>query len=157
MPSTMSASEPTRRGLAASPKKAIPARAAPTAPRPVQTAYAVPRGSRFMAKASRTTLPAMKSSVRTEGSGRVTEFALHLVGGGTRDNLLVKQTAAALNRPVTAGPVEGTAAGNLLVQLIAAGELGGLAEARTAVRRSFPVTTVEPDPALAAAFAARRG
>ena len=82
---------------------------------------------------------------------------LHLVGGGTRDQLLVKLTASALDRPVTAGPVEGTAAGNLLVQLIAAGELGGVAEARAVVRRSFPVTTTEPDPALAAAFAARRG
>ncbi|MBQ4106575.1 MAG: rhamnulokinase [Lentisphaeria bacterium] len=82
---------------------------------------------------------------------------LHVVGGGTRDQLLVKLTAAALNRPVTAGPVEGTAVGNLLVQLIAAGELNGLAEARQVVSRSFPVATVEPDPVWAEKFAALRG
>jgi rhamnulokinase len=72
---------------------------------------------------------------------------LHIVGGGSKNALLNQFTANALQIPVLAGPVEATAAGNLLVQAIALGDLPSLAAARQVLRDSFPVQTVEPESA----------
>jgi len=47
-------------------------------------------------------------------------------------------------RKVVAGPIEATAAGNLLVQAIGSGEVSGLDEAREIVRQSFPITEFQP-------------
>lgn len=69
---------------------------------------------------------------------------IHIVGGGSRNQVLNQFVADATGRPVVAGPAEATAAGNVLVQAIGAGALSGLAEARALIRRSFAVTTVEP-------------
>jgi hypothetical protein len=49
---------------------------------------------------------------------------------------------------VLAGPVEAAALGNVLVQLHASGDLGGLTEMREVVRRSTALEAFEPDPAL---------
>ncbi len=62
---------------------------------------------------------------------------IHIVGGGTKDTFLCQLAADACGIPVTAGPVEATAIGNLLMQYIAAGELKDLGEARQLVIRSF--------------------
>jgi len=70
---------------------------------------------------------------------------LHIVGGGSKNTLLNQFTANALQIPVVAGPVEATAAGNLLVQAIALGDLPSLAAARQVLRESFPVQTFEPE------------
>jgi rhamnulokinase len=56
--------------------------------------------------------------------------AVHIVGGGSRNHLLNQAVADVTGLPVVAGPVEATALGNLLVQLIALGDLAGLAQAR---------------------------
>jgi rhamnulokinase len=69
---------------------------------------------------------------------------LHIVGGGSRNALLNQFTANALQIPVLAGPVEATAAGNILVQAIASGRLASLAEAREVVRASSEITQVDP-------------
>ena len=69
---------------------------------------------------------------------------IHVVGGGTRNALLCRFAADACGRPVLAGPVEATAAGNVLIQAIARGRLGSLADARAVVARSFPPTAYEP-------------
>jgi rhamnulokinase len=69
---------------------------------------------------------------------------LHLVGGGTQDKMLNQFTANAINRIVVAGPVEATATGNLLVQAMAAGEIGSLEELRRVVRNSFDTETYTP-------------
>ena len=58
-------------------------------------------------------------------------------------------TADVARRRVLAGPVEGAALGNVLVQLHAAGELGSLADMRELVRSSTEVLVYEPDPDLA--------
>ncbi len=69
---------------------------------------------------------------------------IHVVGGGTQNRQLCQATADACQRPVAAGPVEATAIGNLLVQAIAAGDVGSVAEARAIVRESFTVENYEP-------------
>jgi sugar (pentulose or hexulose) kinase len=45
---------------------------------------------------------------------------------------------------VVTGPVEATALGNVLVQAIALGHIGSVAEGREVVRRSFELKTFEP-------------
>lgn len=69
---------------------------------------------------------------------------LHIVGGGANNALLCQFTADAIGRPVVAGPTEGSAIGNIAVQLMALGHIGSLAEARDVIRASFPLQTYEP-------------
>ena len=70
---------------------------------------------------------------------------LHIVGGGGQNLLLNQFTANAVGRPVVVGPVEATAAGNILMQLVAAGEISSLAEGREIIQRSFEPTTYLPE------------
>jgi rhamnulokinase len=70
--------------------------------------------------------------------------AIHVVGGGSRNALLCQFTADACDRPVHAGPIEATAIGNVLVQMVAQGELASMDEAREVVRRSFLITEYRP-------------
>jgi rhamnulokinase len=73
---------------------------------------------------------------------------LHMVGGGINNTMLCQFTANAIQRPVWAGPTEGSAIGNVVVQLMALGKIGSLQEARAIIRESFPIVTYEPqDPA----------
>ena len=60
-----------------------------------------------------------------------------IVGGGSKDTYLNELTAAVCGRKVTAGPVEGTAIGNILVQMISMGAINGIEEARELIRKSF--------------------
>lgn len=69
---------------------------------------------------------------------------IHIVGGGTQNRLLSQFTADATGRVVVAGPVEATAYGNLLVQMMARGDLASLVEGRELVRRSTDVQVYEP-------------
>jgi rhamnulokinase len=69
---------------------------------------------------------------------------LYIVGGGTQNRLLSQFAADATGRQVITGPVEATAAGNILMQAVAVGALGSLEEARTVVRSSFEVSQFEP-------------
>ena len=69
---------------------------------------------------------------------------IHIVGGGTKDTFLCQLAANACGIPVTAGPVEATAIGNLLMQYVAAGELKDLREARELVSRSFDPVVYQP-------------
>ena len=65
----------------------------------------------------------------------VTYTSINIVGGGCQDRYLNALTADATGLEVFAGPIEGTAIGNLIVQMIAAGEFADLAEARKAIQR----------------------
>jgi rhamnulokinase len=69
---------------------------------------------------------------------------IHIVGGGTRNRQLCQATADACGRRVLAGPVEATAIGNIMMQAVAAGEVGSIAEARQIIRRSFAVEEYVP-------------
>ncbi|MGD0770359.1 MAG: FGGY-family carbohydrate kinase [Tepidisphaeraceae bacterium] len=69
---------------------------------------------------------------------------IHIVGGGSQNELLNQMTADACARPVVAGPVEATAIGNILVQAMAVGRVKSLAEARAIVRENFNVQRYEP-------------
>lgn len=69
---------------------------------------------------------------------------IHMVGGGTQNQLQCQFTADATNRPVIAGPVEATTIGNVIMQMVALGQLSSLGEGRDLIRRSFDVKTYEP-------------
>ncbi len=69
---------------------------------------------------------------------------IHIVGGGSLNQLLCQMTADACDRLVVAGPVEATATGNLLMQMIGTGRLHSVDEARRLVRASFDPVRYEP-------------
>ena len=71
---------------------------------------------------------------------------IHIVGGGSRNQVLNQFVADATARVVVAGPGEATAAGNVIVQAIGSGLLKDVGEARQLIRRSFPLTVFEPKP-----------
>lgn len=71
---------------------------------------------------------------------------IHVIGGGSQNELLCQMTADATQRPVIAGPVEATALGNVLVQWMALGEIGSLSDARALLRSSFELGCYEPEP-----------
>ena len=66
---------------------------------------------------------------------------IHIIGGGCQDKLLCQITADATRLPVFAGPCEGTAAGNLIVQAIALRHIKDLTEARKVIADSFEIKT----------------
>jgi rhamnulokinase len=86
-----------------------------------------------------------RAAVRTaaELSGRDIEV-IHLVGGGSRNELLCQLTADACGFPVVAGPVEATALGNILVQARTHGLVNDLARMRDLVARTQPLRRYEP-------------
>lgn len=69
---------------------------------------------------------------------------LHLVGGGSNNELLNQFTANAIARPVWVGPTEASAIGNLIVQWTTLGYITDLNEGRSIIRQSFPIETYEP-------------
>jgi len=81
---------------------------------------------------------------RLEESLGIRAGVIHVVGGGSRNGLLCQLTADATGRPVVAGPDEATASGNVLVQAMAKGLVGSLAEARGIVRASYKLLEYEP-------------
>ncbi|HTV12439.1 MAG TPA: rhamnulokinase family protein [Acidimicrobiales bacterium] len=70
--------------------------------------------------------------------------AVHVVGGGSLNELLCQWTADATGLPVLAGPSEASELGNLLVQAVALGELASADDARSVARASFPPVLYEP-------------
>lgn len=90
---------------------------------------------------------AMKYRMALEGLEEIVGHplsVLHVVGGGSQNELLNQFTANAINKPVIAGPVEATAIGNLAVQLRALGAVRNLSEIRQLVRASVPLREYQP-------------
>jgi rhamnulokinase len=69
---------------------------------------------------------------------------IHVVGGGSQNELLNQFAANACGRPVVAGPIEATALGNVLVQARTSGALSTLGEMREIVRASSALKHYEP-------------
>ena len=69
---------------------------------------------------------------------------IHIVGGGSQNRLLNQMAADACNRPIVAGPVEATAIGNVMMQAVADGAVGSIAQAREVICKSFAVQEYLP-------------
>jgi rhamnulokinase len=69
---------------------------------------------------------------------------LHIVGGGSQNKMLNQFIANATGIPISAGPIEGTAIGNIMMQAIADGKIKNINEGRKLVGSSFPVEHFEP-------------
>ena len=74
-----------------------------------------------------------------------TYTSLNIVGGGSQDDYLNQQTANATGLTIFAGPTEGTALGNLMVQFMYAGIFSELAKARASIRKSFEIKEFQPE------------
>ena len=66
---------------------------------------------------------------------------LHLMGGGTKDGFLCELSSESLGIPVIAGPVEATALGNIVLQLIALGEIESIEKGRKIIAETEKVKT----------------
>lgn len=73
---------------------------------------------------------------------------IRIIGGGCRNRLLNQLCADACQLPVSAGPVEASALGNLCAQWIALGEIDNLEAARALIRASFPCEEYLPKAAI---------
>jgi len=71
---------------------------------------------------------------------------LRIVGGGCKDTLLDQLAANATGRKVITGPTEATATGNLIMQMLAMGDIQSLSEGREIIRNSFAEETREFEP-----------
>lgn len=69
---------------------------------------------------------------------------IHIVGGGVQNATLCQFTADSTAREVLAGPVEATAAGNIMAQALAQERVSTLAEIRSILGKSFKVTRYVP-------------
>ena len=76
---------------------------------------------------------------------------VHVLGGGARNSRLNQWLSNALDVPVITGPVEATALGNALMQLVGLGELHGLGEVR-AIAQNVPTQVISPQTAGRAAW-----
>lgn len=91
---------------------------------------------------------ALKYRMVMEGLEEIVGYTLpvlHVVGGGCKNTMLCQYTANAIHRPVSAGPIEATAVGNLAAQLIALKEVANVQQVRQLVKRSFPAYEYYPE------------
>jgi len=77
-------------------------------------------------------------------SGKSFDY-VNIIGGGSENMYLNELTALACNLPVIAGPAEATAIGNIVSQMLAAGEIKDVESAREIIRQSFSVREVSPE------------
>jgi rhamnulokinase len=69
---------------------------------------------------------------------------IHVVGGGVKNHLLCQMTADACNRRVIAGPVEATALGNVISQLLGMKRFHSIEAVRAWMRQSSALEIYEP-------------
>lgn len=69
---------------------------------------------------------------------------LHIGGGGGRNRLLSQLTANALQVPVITGPYDATSAGNIMMQMMAVGDIASYEEGKELIRMSFPGEAYTP-------------
>jgi rhamnulokinase len=76
-------------------------------------------------------------------TGRTIEV-IHILGGGSQNDLLNQLTADICGITVKTGPVEATLFGNIAVQAISAGVVANLTEARALIEKSFTSKVFQP-------------
>ncbi len=69
--------------------------------------------------------------------------AIHIIGGGTKAEILCKMIADATGKTVIAGPVEASAMGNIAIQMMTSGAIADLKEARQIIKRSTEPKTYQ--------------
>ncbi|WP_405801454.1 rhamnulokinase family protein [Streptomyces sp. NBC_01506] len=88
---------------------------------------------------------AHRATLRTAAELSGTDIrVVHLVGGGSRNELLCQLTSDATGLPVVAGPAEATALGNILVQARARGLVGDRTATRRLIARTQRLRRYEP-------------
>lgn len=70
---------------------------------------------------------------------------LHVIGGGSLNRYLMQYAANSLKMPVICGPVEGTALGNILMQIKSAGKVETLPQMRAISAASVKLKTYMPE------------
>jgi rhamnulokinase len=70
---------------------------------------------------------------------------IHIIGGGSLNEMLCQFTADATGIPVYAGPVEATAIGNILTQAMALKRIASVDELRSIVQNSFDLKNYLPE------------
>lgn len=70
---------------------------------------------------------------------------IHVMGGGTKDKLLLGMTAQSCNVNVYGGPIEATALGNIAIQLISSGEIESISKARKIIANGENLTLYKPE------------
>jgi len=69
---------------------------------------------------------------------------LYIIGGGSQNSLLCELTAKKTGIPVFAGPVEATAIGNILIQMISEGEIESIKEGRMKIKEAYDIKEFRP-------------
>lgn len=69
---------------------------------------------------------------------------IHVMGGGTKDKLLLQMTAQSCNVNVYGGPIEATALGNVAIQLMSTGAIKDIKEARKIIAKGENLKLYEP-------------
>ena len=80
-----------------------------------------------------------------ENATKHTYSRIHMVGGGIQNELLCQMASDAMGRVAIAGPVEGTAIGNIVTQAIGKGVIKDRVAARRLISNSVTLKTYEPD------------
>lgn len=68
---------------------------------------------------------------------------LNIIGGGSKNELLNKLTKQKTGKRIIVGPSEGTALGNLIMQMVSANEINSVAEGRELISKSFEVKEID--------------
>ena len=67
---------------------------------------------------------------------------LNIIGGGSKNGLLNELTKAKTGKRIVTGPAEGTAIGNLVMQMVGTGTLSSVREGREIIKKSFDINEV---------------
>ncbi len=68
---------------------------------------------------------------------------IHIVGGGCQNTLLNELTAKYTKKTVVAGPVEATAIGNIVCQMLSKGEIQDVIKAKEIIKNSFDIKEIQ--------------
>ena len=67
---------------------------------------------------------------------------LNIIGGGSKNTLLNELTKQYTGKTIITGPAEGTAIGNLMMQMIGCGDIASVQEGREMIKKSFDINEV---------------